>query len=52
MGRGKINFFGVLDQRGPTTFDLRAILQKRDNSHVTSTEMMYCIKQLIHNIQN
>jgi len=27
--------------RGPTIFDLRAILQKRDNSRATSNEMMY-----------
>jgi len=30
-------------QRGPTAFDLRAILQKRDNVRATSTK--WCIKQ-------
>jgi len=30
-----------LDQRGPTTFDQRAILQKCDNSRATSNKMMY-----------
>jgi len=29
------------DQRGPNTIDLRAILQKRDNSRATSHKMMY-----------
>ena len=28
-------------QRGPTTFDLRAILQKCDNSRATSSKMVY-----------
>jgi len=28
-------------QRGPTTFDLQAILQKRDNLRATSNVMMY-----------
>jgi len=28
-------------QRGPTTFDLQAISQKRDNSRATSNKMMY-----------
>jgi len=27
-------------QRGPTTFDPRSILQKRDNPRVTSNKMM------------
>jgi len=30
-----------LIQRGPTTFDLQAISQKRDNSRATSNKMMY-----------
>jgi len=30
-----------LIQRGPTTFDLQAILQKRDNSRATSNKTMY-----------
>jgi len=30
-------------QRGPTAFDLRAILQKRDNLRATSTK--WCMKQ-------
>jgi len=30
-------------QRGPTAFDLRAILQKHDNMWATSTK--WCIKQ-------
>jgi len=30
-----------LIQRGQTTSDLRAILQKRDNVQVTSNKMMY-----------
>ena len=29
-----------LKQRGPTTSDLRAILQKRNNSRATSNKMM------------
>ena len=28
-------------QRGPTTFDLRAILQKRDNFRAASDKMKY-----------
>jgi len=28
-------------QRGPTAFDLRAILQKRDNLRVTSNKVMH-----------
>jgi len=28
-------------QRGPTASDLRAILQKRDNSRATPSKMMY-----------
>jgi len=33
--------FGIfLLQRDPATFDLRTILQKRDNSWVTSNKMM------------
>ena len=28
-------------QRDPTTFDLQAISQKRDNSRATSNKMMY-----------
>jgi len=52
------SFFSVLgvicevavDQRGPTTFELLAILQKYDNSRTTSNKMMY--KKQIHNIQN
>jgi len=31
-----IKFLPFLCQRGPTTFDLRAILQKRDNLRATS----------------
>jgi len=31
----------LLVQHGPTTFDLRAILQKRDNSRATFNKMMY-----------
>jgi len=30
-----------IGQRGPTTFDLRAILQKRDNLWVASNKNMY-----------
>jgi len=30
-----------LFQSGPTTFDLRAVSQKRDNSRDTSNKMMY-----------
>jgi len=30
-----------LGQGGPTTFDPRAIFQKRDNSRANSTNMMY-----------
>jgi len=30
-----------LTQHGPTTFYLRAILQRRDNSRATSNKMMY-----------
>ena len=30
-----------LKQRGPTAFDLLAILQKRDNSQATSSKLMY-----------
>jgi len=30
-----------LSQRGPTTFVLWAILQKRDNSRATSNKIMY-----------
>jgi len=33
--------FGNLVQRGPTTFDLQAILQNRDNPRATSNKMMY-----------
>jgi len=32
--------FWYLDQRGPATFDLRDILQKRYNSRDTSNKMM------------
>jgi len=32
-------YYGM-EQRGPTTSDLRAILQKRDNSRVTCNKMM------------
>jgi len=31
----------VLIQRGPTTFDLRVILQKRDNLWAISNKMKY-----------
>jgi len=31
----------LIAQRGPTTFDLRAILQTRNNPLVTSNKMMY-----------
>jgi len=37
-----------LGQGGPTTFDLRAILQKHDNLPATSNK--WCIKQQIHKI--
>jgi len=30
-----------LIQRGPTAFDFRAILQKRNNSRATSNKMVY-----------
>jgi len=30
-----------MEQRGPTTFDLRVILQKRDNFPATSNKIMY-----------
>jgi len=33
-------------QRGPATFDLRAVLQKYDDSRATSNNIMYSIKQL------
>ena len=36
-----INLTIFLDQRGPTRFDLQAIVQKRDNSRVTSNKIMY-----------
>ena len=35
-----LDFEIFLLQRGPATFDLRAILQKRDNSWATSLKMM------------
>jgi len=38
----------MLLQSGPTTFDLRAILQKRGNLRVTSNKMVY--KKQIHDI--
>ena len=31
----------LLRQRGPTTFDLRTILQRRQNLWATSNKMMY-----------
>jgi len=31
----------VLEQRGPTTFYLQAILQRCDNSRATSNKMLY-----------
>jgi len=31
----------VITQRGPTSFTLRAVLQKRDNLRATSNKMMY-----------
>jgi len=31
----------LLNQRGPTTFDLRAILQNCENSRTTSDKMMH-----------
>jgi len=34
----------AIEQRGPTTFDLRAILQKRDNLWATSNKIMYKTK--------
>ena len=40
-----------LIQRGPTTFYLRAILQKRDNLRAISFPIKFCIKQQIHNIE-
>jgi len=36
-----VSIIFILQQRGPTTFHLRAILQKRDNSRATSSKMMY-----------
>jgi len=36
----------LLDTRGPTAFDLRAILQNRDNSRASSNKMMYEIRDL------
>ena len=38
-------YINILDQRGPTTFDQRAILQKRDNLRATWTKW-----QQIHKI--
>jgi len=35
-----LNSDDFLNQRGPTTFDQRAILQKGDNSGATSNKMM------------
>jgi len=32
--------FSLIFQRGPITFDLRAILQKRENLQTTSNKMM------------
>jgi len=43
-----VHAFGKLDQHGPTTFDLWAILQKRDNSRATSSDMMYETKDPQH----
>jgi len=37
-----------LGQRGPTTFDLRVILLKRDNLRPTSNKMMYKTKHSQH----
>jgi len=34
----------MLGQRGPTSFNLRAILQKRDNLRAASNRMMYEFK--------
>jgi len=31
----------VITRRGPTSFNLRAILQKRENLRATSNKMMY-----------
>jgi len=36
-------WFNCSYQRGPTTFDLRAILQKRDNSRITANNVVYKI---------
>ena len=47
--RNEVNVWFVLYQRGPTTSDLGAILQKRDSSLATSSKMMSPIKQQIHN---
>jgi len=35
------NYKCYLKQRSPTTFDLRTILQKRDNSWATSNTVIY-----------
>jgi len=50
--RNEVNVWFVLYQRGPTTSDLGAILQKRDSSLATSSKMMSPIKQQIHNSWN
>ena len=42
----------ILEQHGPTTFDLRAILQKRDNSWDSSKNMMYETTDLQHSKLN
>jgi len=39
--RTPLRLFVRISQHGPATFDLRAILQKRDNSRATSSKMMY-----------
>jgi len=38
-----------LIQRGPITFYLQAILQKRDNLRAISFAIKFCIKQQVHN---
>jgi len=37
-----------LEQRGPTSFNLQAILQKHDNSWATSKKMVYETTYLQH----
>jgi len=38
----------ILEQRGPTSFNLQAILQKCNNSWATSKRMMYETTDLQH----